>query len=478
MEPFEVDIAGATLRGSLFLPRDRAGPVPAAMVIHGSGESDRDNYWYMFFADALVRSGLAVLLPDKRGSGPSEGDWFTTGLDGFARDAAGQVAALRAHPAIDAGRVGVVGISQGGRIAPMVAPLVGLAFVVNISGAAVPLDEQIEHETRQDMREDGLPGILDFLVRPLSVRSVKRRRPEWWATNGPIDPVRARVARRPEIAFHGFRRGRSDRSGRRATRKCGPRVDRKANGEFRTRARSPRSPIATHTFRANPARPARRIADPRLNASHASGSSAVRSSATSDGDSIPGKRVDGCGAPSPRGRFEPRVCPEPSDVRDEPSASADFELERPQLKNGEARELRETPVVREKAAAAFGQRPGPVRHDEDFEKRDRGGHQPNLPPIRGREERTDGTDVALDALREADHDGRVDGHRTGGKGVDQSQESRSRATCDAASPSRQRPSPRPSSSRIERGSGSSSACSRRWVTVAAYVIGPWLHRHT
>jgi pimeloyl-ACP methyl ester carboxylesterase len=189
IEPFSVQVEGVTLAGTLFLPRDRPGPVPGAVIIHGSGASDRDNYWYMTFADALVRSGLAVMLPDKRGSGQSGGDWFTTGLAGFASDVAAQVAALREQPAVDPGLVGLVGMSQGGHIAPMVAPRVDPAFVVNISGSAVPLNEQLVHELSQDMKRDRLPGILDAAVRPISVWVVKRRRPAWWATNGPIDPI-------------------------------------------------------------------------------------------------------------------------------------------------------------------------------------------------------------------------------------------------------------------------------------------------
>lgn len=203
-EPFAVRAEGAVLAGTLFLPRDRTGPVPGAVLIHGSGASDRDNYWYMIFADTLVRSGVAVLLPDKRGSGLSEGDWFTTGLAGFAEDAAAQVRTLAAHPAIDAERVGVVGVSQGGRVAPMVAPLADVAFVVNISGAAVPLSEQLEHETGQDLKKDRLPGFLDFLARPLSIWSVKRRRSDWWETNGPIDPVSAWAeVRVPALTLYG-----------------------------------------------------------------------------------------------------------------------------------------------------------------------------------------------------------------------------------------------------------------------------------
>lgn len=189
VEPLSVDVGDVTLAGSLFLPRGRTGPVPGAVIIHGSGLSDRDNYWYMTFADTLVRSGLAVLLPDKRGSGQSGGDWFTTGLAGFADDVAAQVEVLRSHPAVDADRVGLVGMSQGGHIAPIVAPRVDPAFVVNISGSAVPLNEQIVHELSQDMKRDRLPGILDAAVRPISIWMVKRRRPEWWARNGPIDPI-------------------------------------------------------------------------------------------------------------------------------------------------------------------------------------------------------------------------------------------------------------------------------------------------
>lgn len=190
-EPLSVRAAGATLTGTLFIPRDRDGPVAGAVIVHGSGASDRDNYWYMMVVDPLVRSGMAVLLPDKRGSGLSGGDWFTTGLTGFAQDAAAQVETLRAHPAVDPARVGVIGVSQGGRIAPMAASLTDVAFVVNLSGAAVPLSEQLEHETRQDLARDRLPAFLDFIVRPLTLRSVKQRRPDWWAANGPLDPVDA-----------------------------------------------------------------------------------------------------------------------------------------------------------------------------------------------------------------------------------------------------------------------------------------------
>ena len=189
VEEVTVSRDGVSLSGSLFLPSGDGRQVPAALMIHGSGASDRDNAWYMMIADALVRSGIAVLLPDKRGSGKSEGDWFTANLSDFADDAVAQIQLLRRHDAIDAARVGVVGLSQGGHIAPMVAGRAEVAFVANVVGSAVPLSEQLVHELSQDAKRDRLPGILDPLVRRVSVWVVQRRRPEWWRINGPIDPL-------------------------------------------------------------------------------------------------------------------------------------------------------------------------------------------------------------------------------------------------------------------------------------------------
>lgn len=189
VEEVTVSRDSVRLSGSLFLPAGNSRAVPAALMIHGSGASDRDNAWYMMIADALVRSGIAVLLPDKRGSGKSEGDWFTANLSDFADDAIAQIELLRRHDAIDVARVGVVGLSQGGHIAPMVAGHADVAFVVNVVGSAVPLSEQLVHELSQDAKRDRLPAFLDPLVRRVSVWVVQRRRPEWWRINGPIDPL-------------------------------------------------------------------------------------------------------------------------------------------------------------------------------------------------------------------------------------------------------------------------------------------------
>jgi dipeptidyl aminopeptidase/acylaminoacyl peptidase len=154
-----------TLAGVVLLPRVRklvgklGGPLrevplklPAAVMIHGSGTSDRDNIWAYQFAAHLARTGFVVLLPDKRGSGASGGRWQTADFDVLAADALAAVAVLKQELGVDSARIGAVGLSQGGWIAPLAAGRGKLAFAVNISGAAVTPYEQFIHEVTQDLR--------------------------------------------------------------------------------------------------------------------------------------------------------------------------------------------------------------------------------------------------------------------------------------------------------------------------------------
>lgn len=144
------------LAGLMMLPNG-SGRVPGAVIIQGSGRSDRTNQWARAIAEEMVRGGMAVLLTDKRGSGASGGDWQTAGFDELAGDALAGVAALRARPEIDAARVGLAGLSQGGWIAPLAASRsADVAFVIDVSGAAVSYAEQSFHEMGNTARQAGL----------------------------------------------------------------------------------------------------------------------------------------------------------------------------------------------------------------------------------------------------------------------------------------------------------------------------------
>lgn len=120
---------GHTLAGTLTLPRDRSGPVPAVVTISGSGPQERDEALpivkgyrpFRQMADTLGRNGIAVLRYDDRGVGASTGNHATATSADFADDVRAVLAYLRTRREIDASRLALIGHSEGGLIAPMVA---------------------------------------------------------------------------------------------------------------------------------------------------------------------------------------------------------------------------------------------------------------------------------------------------------------------------------------------------------------------
>ena len=136
---------GAALRreGSLLLPAGAQGPFPAVIMLHGSGADSRDIFWRTGDAEVFLRAGLAVFIYDKRGTGQSGGDWQTATIEDLAGDALAAVRLLRGRAEIKADQVGIFGVSQGGRLTPVVAAGSDeVAFLINVTGAAVPFGVQ------------------------------------------------------------------------------------------------------------------------------------------------------------------------------------------------------------------------------------------------------------------------------------------------------------------------------------------------
>ena len=152
---------GIELAGTLTTPYG-PGPFPAAIMITGSGQQDRNegvfgHKPFLVIADHLTRKGIAVLRVDDRGIGGST----TIGPEGaatsfdFASDVEAGISFLLERPRIDPTKIGLIGHSEGGMIAPIVAardPRV--AFIVLLAGPGIPIVELLHLQTEALLRAD------------------------------------------------------------------------------------------------------------------------------------------------------------------------------------------------------------------------------------------------------------------------------------------------------------------------------------
>ena len=137
---------GHMLAGTLSMPPG-AGPFPAVVLISGSGPQDRDETIlghkpFLVIADYLARREIAVLRCDDRGTADSTGSFPEATTADFATDVLAAMRFLSTVDGIDPGRIGLVGHSEGGMIAPMVAGLTDdVDFMVLLAGTGVRGDE-------------------------------------------------------------------------------------------------------------------------------------------------------------------------------------------------------------------------------------------------------------------------------------------------------------------------------------------------
>ncbi|HKS41863.1 MAG TPA: alpha/beta fold hydrolase [Blastocatellia bacterium] len=166
-EEVSVEAKGFTLAGTLVLPKEGKRPFPAVITITGSGQQTRDEYLpipglenyrpFRQIAEALAARGIAVLRVDDRGVGKSLGRETLEGStsSNFADDVRAQVNYLRKRSDIDPNRIALIGHSEGGMIAPMVAasdPVI--AAIVLLAGTAKRGDVIIEYQLNQSLESD------------------------------------------------------------------------------------------------------------------------------------------------------------------------------------------------------------------------------------------------------------------------------------------------------------------------------------
>lgn len=147
------------LAGTLLVPA-AGSRCPALLLVSGSGANDRDETVcghtpFRVAAEHLAARGYAVLRCDDRGVGASTGDAGEQDFEGAVADAVAAVRWLAGHPAVDPGRIALLGHSEGGLIATAAGAQAGAWAVVMLAGPAVPIEGLLHEQARALSEEAG-----------------------------------------------------------------------------------------------------------------------------------------------------------------------------------------------------------------------------------------------------------------------------------------------------------------------------------
>lgn len=152
----------AHLEGTLSYPLSGTG-FPAVILVTGSGQQDRDETImghkpFAVLADHLTKMGFAVLRVDDRGVGKSTGDVRNATSADFAADVNSGIDFLKKNKIVDANRIGIIGHSEGGLIAALVAAeRKDIAFMVLLAGPGIPGATLLAEQGKETLLKSGLP---------------------------------------------------------------------------------------------------------------------------------------------------------------------------------------------------------------------------------------------------------------------------------------------------------------------------------
>jgi len=157
---FENTTDNITLAGTLTMPKEDKN-FPAVIMITGSGPQNRNEELlghkpFLVIADYLTRNGFAVLRYDDRGIAKSTGDHSLATTEDFATDALIAVDYLKTRNEINHSKIGLIGHSEGGMIAPMAAVQSNdIAFIILMAGPGIPGDSILYLQGELIQRAEG-----------------------------------------------------------------------------------------------------------------------------------------------------------------------------------------------------------------------------------------------------------------------------------------------------------------------------------
>ena len=175
---YENESAGINIAGTLSVPTGK-GPFPSVLLITGSGQQNRDeetafHHPFLVIADYLTRRGIAVLRVDDRGVGGTTrtGSFFNSTTKDLSGDVLAGVQYLKTRKEIDPQKIGLIGHSEGGLIASMVASeSPDVSFIVLMASPAggkfyegIVRQDSVEARAR-GANDDEVPVIIDWCKR-------------------------------------------------------------------------------------------------------------------------------------------------------------------------------------------------------------------------------------------------------------------------------------------------------------------------
>ena len=167
-----------TYGATLTYPNDQQ-KYPLVILITGSGRQDRDETIFdhkpfAVIADYLTKKGFAVLRVDDRGAGKSSGDFSTSTTADFALDVEEHIQYAKSLPMVEANKIGLLGHSEGGLIAPMVAARdKSIAFIVLMAGPGVAITELMAKQNEMVLLSAGINQQAVDAYIPLYERLMK-----------------------------------------------------------------------------------------------------------------------------------------------------------------------------------------------------------------------------------------------------------------------------------------------------------------
>ncbi len=185
------------LSGTLTMP-DSAALFPAVILIAGSGPNDRDETVFghkpfLVLADYLTRNGFAVLRYDKRGVGKSSGDYRKATTEDFASDVQAAIEFLKQRNEIDKKRIGLIGHSEGGTIAPMVAAKnKNVDYIVLMAGMGVKASEILLDQNVILLRQEKVDSTTIENLKPV-IADVLNYVSEWEGTEANKTVLRDKI---------------------------------------------------------------------------------------------------------------------------------------------------------------------------------------------------------------------------------------------------------------------------------------------